>query len=75
MRAEVGFVRDWGDDQSPGYGRLTDRLEIIVSGQSSTEHTMLATFAKRLGFSYDPSSGAMTIQEPAPAILPDNEAR
>lgn len=76
MKAEIGFYRDWSDDRSQGYGQLTDRLELVVQGQSSTEHTMLMTFAKRMGLNYDPSSGEMRIGEPAPAaILPEGEAR
>lgn len=66
MKAEIGFVRDWtGDTDRIGYGALTERLQLVVSSQSQSEHTMLAVWAKRMGLTYDESAGCLFIEEPA----------
>ena len=66
MRAEIGFIRDWGLD-----GALTDRLRLTVQSQSTSEATTLLMFARRMGLEFDESSGQLTIDEPAkPASAP-----
>ena len=61
MKAEIGFQRDWSDE---GNGRVTDKLQLVINAQSSTEATSLLLFAKRMGLRYDESSGSLTIDEP-----------
>lgn len=61
MNAEIGFARDQ-------LGAPTERLTLEVQGRSSTEHSMLQSFARRLGFSYDPCSGVMYIEEPVKPV-------
>lgn len=64
MKAEIGFARDWGAD-GRGDGRLTERLRLTITAGSESEGSMLQTFAKRMGLTYDPCSGQAFIEEPA----------
>lgn len=65
MEAEIGFCRDWSLPQNdPKFGAPTDRLRLVVRARSETELAMLETYAKRMGFDLDPSSGTMFIVEP-----------
>jgi hypothetical protein len=61
MKAEIGFAA--GRDLD-GRGRLTDRLEVVITAETATEATLLDVFARRLGRPWD--GWSMSIQEPAP---------
>jgi hypothetical protein len=61
MKAEIGFVevRDRN-----GAWTLTDRLKIVITPVTPTEQSMLAVWAKRMGFELDAWYGDATIEEP-----------
>lgn len=68
MIAEIGFARDWtGDIHRPDFGAMTDRLNLVIRSQSITEQTLLIVFAKRMGLTFDPCAGELTIAEPTVA--------
>ncbi len=63
MKAEIGFIVDW-DSALQTSGQPTNRMNLVVTSQTSSEITLLKMFARRSGLKFNEYDGELIIEEP-----------